>query len=82
MFLWGLLLGGNANNGSNAGLGYTNSNNTPSDTNANIGSRNCLRGIIKICKETDLATQEEPSGTPAKKRVFTKKRLGRETENP
>lgn len=35
----GLLLGGNANNGANDGLSYANSNNAPSNTNANIGSR-------------------------------------------
>lgn len=35
----GVLFGGNANNSANAGFGYANSNNTPSNTNANIGSR-------------------------------------------
>nr|DAI22996.1 MAG TPA: hypothetical protein [Caudoviricetes sp.] len=39
MFLRGVLFGGNANNSSNAGFSYANSNNTPSNTNANIGSR-------------------------------------------
>lgn len=34
-----LLWGGNANNGTNAGLGYANSNNAFSNTNANYGSR-------------------------------------------
>jgi len=34
-----VLFGGNANNGSNAGFVYANSNNVPSNTNANIGSR-------------------------------------------
>lgn len=33
------MFGGNANNGANAGFVYANSNNVPSDTNANIGSR-------------------------------------------
>jgi hypothetical protein len=37
-----LLLGGNANNGANAGLGNANTNNSPANTNANIGSRQCL----------------------------------------
>ena len=32
-------VGGNANNGTNAGLAYLNSNNSPSNTNANNGSR-------------------------------------------
>lgn len=32
----GLLVSGNANNGANAGLAYSNTNNAPSTTNANI----------------------------------------------
>lgn len=36
--LRGVLFSGNANNGANAGFSYANSNNTPSNTNANIGS--------------------------------------------
>lgn len=39
--LCGLLFGGNANNGANAGFAYANSNNTPSNANANIGSHLC-----------------------------------------
>ena len=35
----GVLFGGNANNGANAGFVYANTNNAPSNTNANIGSR-------------------------------------------
>ena len=35
----GVFFGGSANNGSNAGFSYSNSNYTPSDTNANIGSQ-------------------------------------------
>lgn len=35
----GAHLGGNANNGTNDGFAYVNSNNTPSNANANIGSR-------------------------------------------
>lgn len=38
----GLLLGGNADNGANAGLVYTNSNNSAANANANIGSHLCL----------------------------------------
>ena len=41
----GLLVGGNSNNGSNAGLVYGNSNNAPSNSDSNIGSRLCF---IKI----------------------------------
>lgn len=37
-----MLFGGNANNGANAGLVYANSNNAPSNANANIGSHLCL----------------------------------------
>ena len=36
--LRGVLFGGNAYNGSNAGFAYANSNNAPSNTNANIRS--------------------------------------------
>lgn len=39
----GVLFSGNANNGANAGFAYANSNNTPSNTNANIGSHLCFR---------------------------------------
>lgn len=35
----GLLSGGNANNGSEAGLACTNLNNTPSNANTNISSQ-------------------------------------------
>ena len=35
---YGVLFGGSANNGADAGLAYANSNNTPSNANTNIGS--------------------------------------------
>ena len=35
----GVHFGGSANNGANAGFVYANSNNAPSNSNANIGSR-------------------------------------------
>lgn len=35
----GLYVGGNYNNGDNAGLFYLNGNNAPSNTNSNLGSR-------------------------------------------
>jgi len=38
----GFLLSGNANNSANAGFVYANSNNTPSNTNANISSHLCF----------------------------------------
>lgn len=37
----GVRFGGWANNGANAGFACANSNNTPSNTNANIGSHLC-----------------------------------------
>ena len=50
----GVLFSGNANNGSNAGFVYANSNNAPSNTNANIRSHLCFSkkfNVIKITKE-------------------------------
>jgi hypothetical protein len=35
----GVLFGGSSNNGTNAGFVYANTNNTASNTNANIGSQ-------------------------------------------
>lgn len=37
--VWGLFVGSNANNSANAGFAYFNSNNAPSNSNSNIGSR-------------------------------------------
>lgn len=51
----GCLLGGNANNGTNAGLAYVNSNNSVSNTNANIGSRICSNKDIRMVKPCHLA---------------------------
>ena len=39
VYPWGVLFGGNANNSANAGFSYANTNNTASNTNANVGSR-------------------------------------------
>lgn len=39
----GVLFGGGASDGAGAGLAYANSNNTPSNTNANIGSHLCFK---------------------------------------
>jgi len=41
-----LLVGGNSNNGTNAGPFYWNANNTASDTNTNIGRRLCFRIVL------------------------------------
>lgn len=41
--LVGVLFSGNTNNGDHAGFGYANTNNTPSNTNANIGSHLCFK---------------------------------------
>jgi hypothetical protein len=38
----GVLFSGSANNGTNAGFVYANTNNTATNTNANIGSQLCL----------------------------------------
>lgn len=38
LFSKGLPFGGNANNSANAGCAYANSNNSPANANANIGS--------------------------------------------
>ena len=38
----GVLFSGNANNGTNAGFVYANTNNTATNANANIGSQLCL----------------------------------------
>lgn len=35
----GAYVGGNANNGANDGFAYVNTNDTPANSNANIGSR-------------------------------------------
>ena len=40
-------VGGNLNNGSNAGLAYSNFNNAASNRNANIGSHLCLCNKIE-----------------------------------
>ena len=45
--LVGVLFSGNTNNGDHAGFGYANTNNTPSNTNANIGSHLCLKKGLK-----------------------------------
>ena len=50
-----VLVGGNANNGVNAGLGYVNANNVPANTNVNIGSQIYLIKNIVIRKR-DLAS--------------------------
>lgn len=64
----GLLVGGNANNSSNAGFVYSNSNNDPSNTNTNIGSHLCFYMILF---STSLANM-------AKKYIFNLERWYRE----
>ena len=44
----GVLFSGNANNGANAGFAYANSNNTPSNTNTNIGSHLCYNRLLSV----------------------------------
>ncbi len=43
-----VLFGGTANNGTNAGLSYSNSNNVPSNTNANISSQLSYQNIKRV----------------------------------
>ncbi|MFB5946133.1 hypothetical protein [Albibacterium profundi] len=40
-FMRAVLFSGNSNNGANAGFGISNTNNSASNTNANIGSQLC-----------------------------------------
>ena len=67
MVVWrnGALLGGNANNGANAGLAYLNSNNSPANANANIGSRLYCTFIVIMSRTSlakDLATWQKITG--------------------
>lgn len=69
----GLYLSGNANNGTNAGLAYSNSNNTASNTNANIGSHLCynnerrprLLAKNRLC-ETSVGSESEGAQTSSR----------------
>lgn len=47
-----VIVGGNANNGSNAGLFYVNSNNDSSNANRNIGTR--LNSLFKFSDVVSL----------------------------
>lgn len=69
LLLRGLLAGGNANNGSNAGLVYSNSNNSPANSNANVGSR--------LVSEIYFEATASPLG---EKCTLIKNGVGRETE--
>lgn len=53
------VFGGSANNGTNAGLSYTNANNSPSNANANYGSRQCLTQ-----RNSDLASWQKIDNSP------------------
>ena len=59
----GVLFSGNANNGANAGFVYANSNNTPSNTNANIGSHLCLKLYEDRLKRSDIITESDNPAT-------------------
>jgi hypothetical protein len=52
---WGVLFSGNANNSANAGFAYANTNNTASNTNANISSQHCK----EFNKSKDLGTRQK-----------------------
>ena len=58
----GVLFGGNANNGANAGFAYANSNNTPSNSNTNIGSHLCLQDVLAAARPKDMRTTALPLG--------------------
>ena len=59
----GVLFSGNANNGVNCGFGYANSNNVPSNMNANIGSHLCLKiGSKEKYKNNTNGTTTLPLG--------------------
>lgn len=74
----GLLFGGNANNGSNAGLVYVNSNNAPSTTNANYGSRHChTHGYTPGSCTPPHSTERRPR--PSAKNIDDPKGAGRNT---
>ena len=60
-----VLFGGNANNGANAGFANSNSNNDPSNTNANIGSRLNLTPFNK--KKISIAFHDPASWQNSKK---------------
>ena len=63
----GVLFSGNANNGANAGFVYANSNNTPSNTNANIGSHLCL---VKIDGgQVRLSAEKRTAALPLGKKL-------------
>ena len=72
----GVLFSGNANNGANAGFAYANSNNTPSNTNANIGSHLCL---VKIDGgQVRLSSEKRTTALPlGKKFQVNPKGVGR-----
>lgn len=73
----GVLFSGNANNGANCGFGYANSNNVPSNTNANIGSRLYL-------SERNFTSYKPMGGGPylLVKNKLSVNRIGRETDDP
>jgi len=59
-----VLFGSSANNGSNAGFGYSNTNNTPSNANANIGSQlSCLNEEMKPCRLAKNKQSETGAGS-------------------
>jgi hypothetical protein len=47
LLLRGVHFSGNVNNGANAGFSYANTNNTPSNTNANVSSRQYCKNYKK-----------------------------------
>lgn len=58
---WGLLFSGNANNDTNAGFVYANTNNTASNANTNISSQLCLLYIGNPAIEKATQAQYQQS---------------------
>ena len=62
-----MLFSGNANNGTNAGFVYANTNNTASNANANIGSQLCLsKNIVAKRKPCQSSIRDDKSGKEAR----------------
>lgn len=69
--LVGVLFSGNTNNGDHAGFGYANTNNTPSNTNANVSLSYDFSKLTQHTKQRPYLLVEDN---------ITHKGAGRETE--
>lgn len=57
-------LGGNANNGSYCGFAYANYDNEPTNSNPNIGSRNCKTTMKNKVSEAAPLGEKRQTSTP------------------